>query len=206
MTDIPIAEMLRGFGIVDATARETARAALINGGLIANERKVNILAAKSARARALLVESFLCHCNDGDCRSAAANGGAPPLLVEKAACSFCGGSKDRAALAEMARALTEANKRRVLVVGGTDKKEREIKEKSPPGIEWRFIEGTKGRPSRYRQSHQDWAEVIVIWGSTELNHKVSKPFAVKGDDRVITVRRRGITALADEVIRHLRGG
>lgn len=203
---MPIAEMLRGFGVVDAAAQEVARATLIDGGLIANNRKVNIFAAKSAQARVLLQKSFQWHCNDGDCRIAAAKGKTSPLLVEKVACSFCGGSKDRAALAEMARAMAEANKLRVLVVGGTDKKEREIKEKSPPGIEWRFIEGTKGRPSRYRQSHQDWAEVIVIWGSTELNHKVSERFAVKGDDRVITVRRRGITALADEVIRHLRGG
>ena len=98
MADVPITQMLRGFGVVDAGARETARAALIDGGVIANARKVNILAAKAERARALLAESFRWQCNDGDCRSAAAKDGTPPLLVEKAACSFCGGSKDRAAL------------------------------------------------------------------------------------------------------------
>ena len=206
MADVPIAEMLRGFGVVDAAARETARAALIDGGVIANARKVNILAAKAERARALLAESFRWHCNDGDCRSAAAKDGAPPLLVAKAACSFCGGSKDRAALAEMARAMIKAKKHRLLVVGGTDAKEREIKEKSPAGIEWRFIEGKTGRHSRYYQPHRAWADLVVIWGSTELNHKVSAHFDGKGDDAVITVRRRGITALADEVARHLRGG
>ena len=109
-------------------------------------------------------------------------------------------------MAEMARALTEANKRRVLVVGGTDTTEWKIKEKSPPGIEWRVIEGKTGRPSRYYRGHRAWADLVVIWGGTELSHKVSAHFDGKGDDRVITVRRRGITALADEVTRHLRGG
>ena len=202
---MPIAEMLRGFGVVDAAAQEVARATLVDGGLIANNRKVNIFAAKSAQARVLLQKSFQWHCNDGDCRIAAAKGKTSPLLVEKMACSFCGGSKDRAALAEMARAMADAKRRRVLVVGGTDNKEREIKEKSPPGIEWRFIDGTTGRPARHYRDHHVWADLVVIWGSTELNHKVSAHFDGKGDARTITVRRRGITALADEVIRHLRG-
>ena len=127
-------------------------------------------------------------------------------MVDKAACSFCGGSKDRAALVEMAHAMAKAKKCRVLVVGGTDAKEREIREKSSPGIEWRVIEGKTGRPSRYYRDHRAWADLVVIWGSTELSHKVSAHFDGKGDDDVITVRRRGITALADEVTRHLQGG
>ena len=206
MTDIAIAEMLHEFGIADPGSRETARAALIGGGLIANAKKVNILAAKSLQASTLLAESFQRHCNDGDCRSAAANGGTPPLLVDKEVCSFCGGSKDRTAVAEMARAMIEAKKRRILVVGGTSAKEREIEEKSPPGIEWRVIEGKTGRPDRYYRNHREWADLVVIWGSTELSHKVSAHFDGKGDDGVITVRRRGITALADEVTRHFQGG
>ena len=55
---MPIAEMLRGFGVVDAAAQEVARATLVDGGLIANNRKVNIFAAKSAQARVLLQKSF----------------------------------------------------------------------------------------------------------------------------------------------------
>ena len=204
MTDIAIAEMLHEFGIADPGSRETARAALIGGGLIANAKKVNILAAKSERARALLGESFQWHCNDGDCRSAAAQGRARPLLVDKTACSFCGGSKDRAALAGMARAMAKAKKRHILVVGGTDAKERELKEKAPPGIEWRVIEGKTGRPSRYYRDHRAWADLVVIWGSTELNHKVSTHFDGKGDTSVITVRRRGIATLANEVACHLQ--
>lgn len=203
MTDVPIAKMLRRLGVVEAAAQETARAALIGGGLIANAKKVNILAAKSERARALLGESFQWHCSDGDCRSAAANGGTPPLLVDKAACSFCGGSKDRAALAEIARAMIEARKRHILVVGGTDAKEREIEEKSPPEIEWRVIKGKTGHPDRYYRNHREWADLVVIWGSTELSHKVSAHFDGKGDVGVITVRRRGIATLANEVARHL---
>ena len=43
----------------------------------------------------------------------------------------------------------------------------------------------------------EWEDIIVVWASTPLEHRVSKHFEGRGDDRVITVDRRGIAALAE---------
>lgn len=43
----------------------------------------------------------------------------------------------------------------------------------------------------------------MVWASTPLEHRVSKHFEDRGDDRVITVDRRGIAALAEAVIANL---
>jgi len=38
--------------------------------------------------------------------------------------------------------------------------------------------------------------VVVVWGSTELDHKVSKLYRADRDRRVVTCPRRGLAALA----------
>ena len=43
----------------------------------------------------------------------------------------------------------------------------------------------------------------MIWASTPLKHRFSKHFEGRGDDRVITVDRRGIAAMAAAVIANL---
>ena len=43
----------------------------------------------------------------------------------------------------------------------------------------------------------------MVWASTPLERRVSKHFEGRGDDRVITVYRRGIAALAEAVIANL---
>ena len=48
-----------------------------------------------------------------------------------------------------------------------------------------------------------WEDIIVFWASTPPEHRVSKHFEGRGDDRVITVDRRGIAALAEAVIANL---
>ena len=40
----------------------------------------------------------------------------------------------------------------------------------------------------------------MVWASTPLERRASKHFEGRGDDRVITVYRRGIAALAEAVI------
>ncbi len=197
--------MLKGFGIVDPGAQKTALAALVEAGVISGRRgRVNIAAEKVARARGALEEAFLWRCGNGDCRRTASREDAPTLPVQQASCAVCGGSKDDAALKRMAAAADAANMRRILVVGGTPAKRTEIAEKSPDGVEWRLLDGQKSRDDRYFRADRNWADVIVIWGSTLLDHRVSNHFAGRGDDRVITVERRGIAALADGVVQHLK--
>lgn len=202
MPDISIAKMLKDFGIAAPGAQKSAREALAKAGIISRRpNRTNIASEKVDRARETLESSFLWHCGNGDCRRRAE--GAPRLLVDQVHCTICGGSKDRSALERMVSALADANIARILVVGGTEAKGREILQKSPRGVEWRFVDGTKSKDDRYFRPARRWADIIVIWGSTVLDHKVSSHFEGRGDDRVITVTRRSIGALADAVVEHL---
>ena len=202
MPDISIAKMLKDFGIGAPGAQKSAREALANAGIISRRpNRTNIAAEKVGRSREVLEAAFLWHCGNGDCRRRAE--GAPRLLVDQTHCTICGGSKDRSALERMVSALADTNIAKVLVVGGTEAKGREILQKSPRGVEWRFVDGTKSKDDRYFRPARRWADIIVIWGSTVLDHKVSSHFEGRGDDRVITVTRRSIGALADAVVEHL---
>ena len=208
MTDIAIDNMLTDFGIAPGE-RRNARNMLFEWGVIRRSPdRANIAASKIAIAGEVLAEAFLWHCNNGECRVAAASAAGnadnlPLLLVEQSACAICGGSPGTHSLTQVGSALAAAGLSRILVVGGTERKEREIRQKSPAGIEWRFIDGKVARDDRYYRPHRQWAHIIVIWQSTPLDHRVSEHFDGKGDARIITVRRRGIAALSDEIIRHL---
>ena len=135
----------------------------------------------------------------------------PPAVPPPAPCSSwpspsvasCGGDPSASVLAQAGQALAAAGVRRILIVGGTERKERELRQKSPPDLDWRFIDGKRVQDDRYYQPHRDWAQVIIIWQSTPLDHKVSEHFDGKGDPRVITVRRRGVIAVAQELISHV---
>ena len=56
---------------------------------------------------------------------------------------------------------------------------------------------------RSLRSQRIGEDIIVVWASTPLEHRVSKHDEGRGDDRVITVDRRGIAALAEAVIANL---
>lgn len=216
MPDIPIDNMLADFGLAASEYRK-ARAALFEWEIIQKSpHRKNIAAHKADFAREVLEDAFLWHCNNGECRQAAARDEAaasnaaagntaarPLLLVAQSVCRICGGDPSASVLAQAGQALAAAGVRRILIVGGTERKERELRQKSPPDLDWRFIDGKRVQDDRYYQPHRDWAQVIIIWQSTPLDHKVSEHFDGKGDPRVITVRRRGVIAVAQELISHV---
>ena len=204
MADVPIRRMLEGFGIEAEPSRAAALRALVDAGVISGKAgRKNIASSKSDVALETLQAAFAWHCNGNDCKAEAAASGDATLLTNKKSCGVCGGSNDRNALRRMAEACREAGVSRVLVVGGTDNKRRELEDKKPPGVEWRLVDGTKSRKERHARPDLDWAQVVVIWASTELDHKVSSHYDLKGDPRVITVRARGISRLANEVASHV---
>ena len=206
MADVSISEMLAGFGVTDAGAQQSALVALVAAGVVSSRpNRTRIAADKRARVGEVLAESFVKRCHNGDCTQEAAggDGSRQPLLVEQQFCEICGGSTNRRALERMAKAMKTAGVGRVLVVGGTEKLAREIRENAPNSVDWRFENSLTSRDDRYYRSNIDWADIIVIWSSTPLPHKVSRHFEGVKDGRKITVTRRGIAALADEVRQHL---
>ncbi len=204
MPDLSLARVLKDFGIASPASQASARSALVEAGTISSRpNRVNISAEKVGPARSALQAAFLWHCGNGDCRREASSFSDPTLLVEQQSCAVCGGSGDRKALQRLAKAAGKAGVVRILVVGGTATKWREIRAKTSAGVEWRFVDGVKSRDDRYFRGDRRWADVTVIWGSTPLDHRVSNHFVRKSGAPVITVTRRGIASLADAVADHL---
>ena len=204
MKDIPIAKMLDSMGVSHPASQRAARAALVDARVVSRPDRANIAIHKEDRVRRVLTDVFLWRCSDGDCRRQADARRERPLLVEKDHCQLCRGSSDGFALSKLAVAMSDAGLRRVLVVGGTKEKWRAIEGHSPAGLEWRFVDGRQARPARRYRADRDWADVIVLWGSTPLAHSVSDHFA--GSPKVRTVKRRGISAMVSEIVRHLGEG
>ena len=208
-SEVSLDRMLEGMGISDPGALQSARQALMDGKVISPKpNRKNIAARKKDRVRELLDGQFRWHCSNGDCVSAAHShvdsDMSRLLLVERQACQECGGSSNATALKDLDKAMAEAGLSCVLVVGGVGANRREIGRNISHRCEWRFVDGVEvPRPSVYK-AHRKWAEVIVIWCSTPLDHKVSGHFDRKGDERVVRVSRRGIAAMAEEVIQHIQ--
>lgn len=63
----------------------------------------------------------------------------------------------------------------------------------------RAIRGAR-RTAREAGGDLLWVELVVVWGSTELAHKVSNLYTGSGDRRVVTCGRRGVAALGETLV------
>lgn len=206
MADLRIDDLLRDEGFSRADARAAARRALEAAGLT-RPGKERMASDKLDRVRAALDEAVVRHCSDAACRAAVEGDPRLPLEVDKPHCSICLGSNNRRALRAMADACVAAGIRRVLVVGGRPAAHVQL-ERELAGLELHVVDGTSNLPNQ-ADALRDcaWAQLLVIWAPTPLPHKVSAlyRFDVCEVAHRVTVHRRGLEALADEVVKHLRG-
>jgi hypothetical protein len=128
------------------------------------------------------------------------------LLLERAHCSVCSGSSNRRAKRRMASACAEWGVGRILVVGGRPPMYAEMERTIRHDLQLHFVDGTRNPPNG-ADALRDCAlaDLLVIWAPTPLPHKVSSLYRtdVCGVPQQVTVHRRGIEALAAEVVDHL---
>jgi hypothetical protein len=206
MGDTAISELLRGEGYVAPDSQAAARAVLEAAGLT-RPGKERIADEKLDRIRDALSRELVRHCSDPPCVSAVAEDGRRPVETDKAHCSICSGSNNTRALRRMAAACATAAVRRVLVVGGRPPVWNEMERTlQPSAIQLRFVDGTSKLPSG-ADALRDcaWADLLVVWAPTPLPHKVSGLYRAEvcAVARRVVVHRRGIEALAMEVVDHL---
>jgi hypothetical protein len=129
------------------------------------------------------------------------------VVVSTESCEVCGGSPNRRAGLLARQALLAAGYRRLLVVGGTPSTHAALMEALGSDVlQIRCIDGTQPpRCSATVEADLDWADVMVIWATTPLPHKVSRPYTSRAPGRLpwITVARRGVEAVCDELIRFI---
>jgi len=116
----------------------------------------------------------------------------------------CGGQQNRAEVDRAIAALAARGMRRLVVVGGSPGTHGELRELVRTRLELRIVSGTDRRTGRDAKADLAWADLVVVWGATELNHQVSKLYTGGKPRHVVTCPKRGITALARTIVEALR--
>lgn len=163
---------------------------------LTNARKSRIRASKREQARLLLEAALFKVCNRGDCRVAAKARAGPREIVSAAAqhhCEICSGSINQSAVDDMAEAARRAGVSRICVVGGSPAAREELRRALGDRLEFRGVDGTLSHTRAQAQDNARWAGLVVIWGSTELDHRVSTLY--RGPN-VVVAPKRGVADLA----------
>jgi hypothetical protein len=202
--DIAISDLLRDEGFETPAAQAAARAVLESAGLT-RAGKQRMATDKLDRARDAIGLAIARSCGSPDCEAELRDDDRRLVHVAKRACVVCGGSNNRRAVRRMAEACRRAGLRRVLVVGGRPPLWQEL-EREARELDFTFVDGTDNLPDgKAALRHCAGADLLVIWAPSPLPHKVSGLYRPEVCDvpHRVTVHRRGIEALALEVVRHL---
>lgn len=202
--DVAIDAWLTGLGYGSNEARAAARTALEEAGLtrVGKQRLSN---EKLAKAGAALSERFFLHCQSSECVQAARSSGKTPALCEpKTTCNSCGGSDNQRAVHDFVQAF---GKQRLCIVGGSPSVWEELERLLGAQVELRLVDGTVRRTADHAKADLEWANLVLLWGATELHHKVSMQYtnavpALK--KKVLHVPKRGIAQLLAGALEHLR--
>ncbi|MCB9833570.1 MAG: hypothetical protein H6807_13960 [Planctomycetes bacterium] len=197
MPDIEKGDLLRQLGF--ASDHELLLAKLEEAGLT-NARKARIAASKTEAVATALAEAFIRVCTRGDCQErgrVVAKGRAVVKATAPSSCDVCSGSAASPALKAMQKACAKVGWTRICVVGGSPNARREIESTEAAPIEFRLVEGTKARTKKAAAADLAWADLVVIWGGTQLDHKVSKLYM--GDPKCSSMAKRSVAELFGHV-------
>lgn len=78
---------------------------------------------------------------------------------------------------KLEEACRRAGWRRLCVVGGSPETHAELKRLIRPPLELRLIDGTVSRTRKQAKADLHWADHVVVWGNTQLQHKVSEHYS-----------------------------
>ena len=154
---------------------------------------------KTKAVEAVLDEHFVLHCGRGDCQmAAAADAGSRSLCIASGPefCSVCGGSAATQAIDEMCRACEAAGWKRLCVLGGSPTAREQLSGRVGRRLELRLVDGLAARSGKQASSDIAWADHVVIWATTQLNHSASKPYE---GPKVSVAWNRGLRSLARHV-------
>lgn len=202
--DTWLAECGYGLPASKTRARETLEAeGLTRAG------KTRMSTEKLPRAAELLGARFILHCPTPECVAFARASGREPLAcTPKATCARCGGSDNQRAVRDLLDACRARGVGKVVVVGGSPAVHEELTRLlagSPVAL--RLVDGTERRTIDRARADVEWADLVLVWGGTELHHKVSMQYTSVPPPlkrKVVHVPRRGIAQLLAGAVEHLR--
>ena len=196
MQDVSLAELLSGHGFEGKNA-DMALDLLRERGLTRPGKK-RIAISKTDNVVTALNEAFIRVCRKDACTRRSAGDLRKQVRMEDARyCYICGGQDNRRAVDEMLSAMRCRGVKKLLVAGGSPSTRNELDRLCNTSCELRFITDEDSSADKKIIPQRDWADIVVIWKSTQISHKMTT--ALRRSPNVITVTRRGITALADAV-------
>ncbi|HEV2249703.1 MAG TPA: hypothetical protein VGT60_04270 [Candidatus Limnocylindria bacterium] len=202
MGDVAISMVLDELGFRSDLERQTARAALEAHGLT-RPGKQAISDAKLPRVRVVLDSRFAFSCTACADGVRTAKPAAELLHVEDERCERCGGSDHRAAALRFIDACAARDVRRVVIVGGSPATRRAARDELR-GLDVQCVDGTTALTAQHARQLIDGAGLVLLWGGTQLDHKVNDLFDAPRDKwKVIATQRRGLAALLDAGTTHL---
>jgi len=204
-SDHDIAQLLAGLGYGVPADAAKARAHLEARGLT-RPGKLRISDEKRPRVEAALAERFAVLCANPLCAKAAAGAREVIQAVPRARCEHCGGSDNRQALLRLESLAAREKMTKFVVVGGSPAVRDELRALKPAAWTMRLIDGTQRRTQRDAQADLDWADLILVWGGSELDHKVSHLYTDATGalrKKVVLLAKRGVAALLHAAADHL---
>jgi hypothetical protein len=203
-SDLAISDVLAELGFRSEAARSQAMAALVDAKLTSGH-KTRIVATKRDAVRALLAARFVVVCTRASCRQALA--ASPRTSIDASVptdCAVCGGAANEPAIDAAVEALVAHGLRRLLIVGGSPATHEELRALVGDRVDLRVVSGTDRHTGSEARGDLAWADLAVVWGSTQLDHKTSRlytaPRSSPGTAAVVTCARRGIAALAATIL------
>ena len=182
-------------------AEDKGLAALYEAGLT-RPGKSRIAEPKVARAAEVIRAAIVRSCHKQACRRKAECDGRIVIKVAAEYCDGCGGKGNRTAVLEMLNAMRRTGRMKLLVVGGAPNSRGQLEELCGRECELRLLTAEDKPGRRTSDKHVAWADIVVIWASTQVPHKMTR--AIRGP-HVIPCGQRGVAALAREVTQHLTG-
>jgi hypothetical protein len=119
------------------------------------------------------------------------------------ACAICNGSVNKRAAVDLIHAFRARGLRRLLVVGGGPGTAEDLRALLSGDIDVRIVDGEAHRNATQADSEIRWADIVAVWSSTILPHKVSRLYTdhrAEIREKLVTVPRRGVAALCRAVI------
>lgn len=204
---ISIDALLEECGLDTLEAKTTGRRLLEAAGLTSS-RKQNLSIEKRDAAAAIIEEQLRPVC--GSCAKSGdfdATDGRQSVEVAGPTCEVCGGRSTTRALLQIELALPPKGLKKLLIVGGSPPIHDELRRGlADSGIDLSIVDGHSVQGANRATALAEWADVIVIWGSSILKHKTSASFQkTEYRRKTVTLRRRGIEALSQELVKHAAG-
>jgi hypothetical protein len=158
-----------------------------------SELSRHLSAADPAPVAELLSNRLVLHCGREDCPVPV---GVSVVRVSLARCEVCDGSDTRRSIRRFGESLLLRGVKRLTLVGGSPPYHRILKEHLDPRVELHLIPGDARHTQAQAQSEHRWAQLILVWGGTLLDHSVSSHYT--GDDPpTLRVPHRGMARMLD---------